>query len=379
MGNRGAGSSGVYGGAIAGLVRFGSCAGDHGRRNAQSVSDRGGDPNAVDYYKYYHARGSSFRSGVGRKWVLNETGLYSGGDYDRGMPFDFSDIDSGGDIFDSLGRHTYALIDSEGKRNFGPFRRRLLPCLTVDQDDLNSVGIIVEFSFDSGTTWQKLECSIQSLTDEAGILITDPNLSEMIDQAQGTISGGTLDGVELNYWTSLCDDKVNSRVFKTSGWHTRIRVTACVQLDQRLRRQESPSEASGSPFNHIRLYDFSERYGLAKRASTSRYTDGTLSADEQDHYEWFGLHLSDIRRACEDASISGKFTLDRLWLGDGVGLPAFLPGDCIERITGREYSLAASVNGNPVYPEIIKIVYLPDRQQQILITRDLRYADVVMG
>ena len=56
-----------------------------------------------------------------------------------------------------------------------------------------------------------------------------------------------------------------------------------------------------------------------------------------------------------------------------------MPGDCIERITGREYSLAAALNGDPVYPEIVKIVYLPDRQQMMLITRDLRYADVVLG
>ena len=117
----------------------------------------------------------------------------------------------------------------------------------------------------------------------------------------------------------------------------------------------------------------------AKRASTSRFTGGALTADEQDHYEWFGLHLADIRRACEDASVSGKFTLERLWLGEGSGMPDFMPGDCIERITGREYSLAASLNGEPVYPEIVKVVYLPDRQQMMLITRDLRYADVVMG
>jgi len=337
------------------------------------------DPNSKDYYKFYHTRGDNFLRDVGRKWVLNETGLYSGGSYDRGMPFDFTTIDARGDIYDSQGRAIKCLKDTEGKRNFGPFRRKLLPCLTVDKDSLNSVGIVVEFSFDSGTTWQKLEGSIRALDDEAGILITDPNLAEMIDQNNRLINGGPLDGVELNYWTVLCDDKLRSRVFKTGAWSTRVRVTASVQMDQRLRRQEPPSGASGSPFIQSRLYDFSEKYGLAKRASTSRFTGGALTADEQDHYEWFGLHLADIRRACEDASVSGKFTLERLWLGEGSGMPDFMPGDCIERITGREYGLAASLNGEPVYPEIVKVVYLPDRQQMMLITRDLRYADVVMG
>ena len=153
-------------------------------------------------------------------------------------------------------------------------------------------------------------------------------------------------------------------VFKNGECRTRVRVTASVQMDQRLRKQEPPSAASGSPFNHSRLYDFSERYGLVKRASTSKFTGGILGAAEQDDSEWFGSHLADVRPACEDASISGKFTLERLWLGDGSGMPDFMPGDGIEYITGREFSLAATLNGEPVYPEIVKVIYLPDRQQE---------------
>ena len=68
--------------------------------------------------------------------------------------------------------------------------------------------------------------------------------------------------------------------------------------------------------------------------------------------------------------------MERLWL-DG-SQPEFLPGDCIEGITGRSHSLAASYNGGEVFPEIIKVVYHPDRQRMDLITRDLRFADVVI-
>ena len=337
------------------------------------------NPDLFPYYCLYHSRGSSFRRDVGRKWVLNETGTYTQEPYDRGGPFDFSTIDAAGEIYDAQGRPTKCLKDADGKRNFGPFRRKLLPCLTVDKDEVNSAGIVVEFSLDYGITWQKMECSIEALEDEAGIYIAEPNLAEMIDKWKGTVEVISGQPIEKNFWTSLCDDVVNDRAFKDGEWRTRIRVTASVQMDQRLRRQEPPSGASGSPFIHSRLYDFSEKYGLAKRASTSKFTGGILGAAEQDDSEWFGYHLADIRRACEDASISGKFTLERLWLGDGSGLPDFMPGDCIERITGREYSLAAALNGDPVYPEIVKIVYLPDRQQMMLITRDLRYADVVLG
>ena len=66
------------------------------------------------------------------------------------------------------------------------------------------------------------------------------------------------------------------------------------------------------------------------------------------------------------------------WLGDGRSFPDFVLGDCIEKITGREYPLSATFGKTKIYPEIIQIIYLPEVQRQKLITRDLRYAEVVL-
>ena len=101
-----------------------------------------------------------------------------------------------------------------------------------------------------------------------------------------------------------------------------------------------------------------------------------LAAWEIDSTAIFDKHLQAIRDVNQDLSISGRFTLERLWLGDGSGSPDFAVGDCIEKITGREYPLSAVLGGGKVYPEIIQIIYLPDNQQMQLITRDLRFADV---
>lgn len=323
------------------------------------------EKNDKEYYKYYHPRGSDFKRDVGRKWCLNESGLYSVGSYDRGMPFDFAKVIDPAYI-----------LTASGKPNYAPFNRRLLPCLTVDKDQLTSVGIRVEFSFDGGTTWQILPASIASLDDECGIYIAEANLAELVDEAESSISGGDLDGIQLNYFTSLCDDKLNSRIFKTGGWNTRIRITATVQMDQRLRSISYPEFIYGSPFWHSHIYDFSKQYGLELRTAKSIFSGGSLSARELDSTSHIENQLVAIRQANEDISISGRFTLDRLWLGDGSGEPDFALGDCIEKITGRNYPLSSMIGSRTVYPEIVQIVYLPEQQKMTLITRDLRLAEV---
>ena len=326
-------------------------------------------PDDYDFYKYYHPRGSNFRRDVGRKWTLNESGRYSSASsYDRGMPFNFADVIPADHILDGSGRRLYA-----------PFDRQLLGCLTFDKDTLNTVGIKVEFSFDGGITWQVIPAAISSLPKEAGIYIDEPNLAEMVDKKEATISGGTLDGVQLNFFTSLADDKLNSRVFKDGDWKTRVRVTASIQMDQRLYVTSEPSSASGSPFHHEKVYNFSDQYTLSLRTESSSYDGSGLPAWDTDETEKFDKHISAIRAANEDMSLSGRFTLERLWLGDGQGRPDFALGDCIEKITGREYGLSASVNDTQVYPEIVQIIYLGDQQKTQIITRDLRYAEMVIN
>jgi len=323
------------------------------------------DKDSKTFFKYYHPRGGNFRRNVGRKWALNESGYYSSGSYDRGMPFDFADVLP----------EDYIKNDS-GNRLFAPFNRHLLPCLTADKETLNSVGIKVEFSFDGGETWQVIPAAIAPLSDECGLYITEPNLAELVDQSEGTISAGILAGVQLNFFSSLADDKLNDRTFKTGQWNTRLRVTASVQMDQRLRVSVPPTSVYGSPFHQSAVFDVSEKYKLDKRAESSTFEESDLPALEQDSTDYFDKHLESVRDANQDMSVSAQFTLERLWLGDGSGEPDFALGDSIEKITGREYDLSAEYGDKKLHPEIIQIIYLPDKQKMKLITRDLRFAEV---
>jgi len=321
-------------------------------------------PNILPYYRYYHIRGAAFRRNVARQWCLNESGRYSYS-FDRGMPFDFATVIPADHI-----------LKKGGARLYAPFKRQLLPCLTLDKESLNSIGIIVEFSFDGGATWQVLPCTIGSLPDECGIYIADPNLCEMADQSEGTISGGVLDGVQLNYWSSLCDDSVNSRSFKAGQWRTRCRVTASVQIDRRIARYAGYFSTAGSPFAQTRVHDFSSMYHLRKRTFASIYDDGPLPADQLDSTGLITDHLDALRQAYHHTAISGLFVLDRLWAGDGSGSPDFLIGDGIEGITGRRYPLWSRLGDHNVYPEIVQIAYRPDEQRMQLVTRDLRLVEV---
>jgi len=325
------------------------------------------DPNSIPYYNLYHARGANFKSDVGRKWALNESGTYSYDPYDRGMPFDFTKVIP-----------AEYILDEDGKRAYAPFNRRLLPCLTRDKDGHNSVGIKVEFSFDGGQNWQVIPCAISSTPNEAGIHITEANLAELVDERESSFAGGPLDGIQLNFWTSLCEDKLAGASFADGEWQTRIRVTASVQMDQRLRSSSEASGTSGSVFVQSDIYDFSERYSIAVRSPQSTFSDNNtaLPAAECNDWAYMAAHLDAIRAANQNMSISGRFVLERLWLGDGSGFPDFAVGDCIEGIKGRVFQLPAAFGDDTVFPEIIRIIYLPERQRMTLITRDFRYAEV---
>ena len=186
-----------------------------------------------------------------------------------------------------------------------------------------------------------------------------------------------LDGLQLNYWTSLCYDKLEGHSFKNGQWNTRIRVTASVQLDQRLRLSSPANLESGSPFPQAKLYDFSERYGLSQRTVSSVFSGMDYpSGDSNDEYSLY-LLLEAVKQANQGRAMSSRFTLERLWLGDGSGFPTFALGDCIDKITGREYQLYDSYGG-PSYPQIVQLVYRPDSQKMTLYTRDLRYAEVTL-
>jgi len=318
------------------------------------------NPNTVDYYRWYHAAGAEFRRLVGRKWALNETGRYTQADYDRGEPFDFSSVVDAPYI-----------TGPDGRRLFGPFARRLLECLTR-LDARQSAGILVEFSFDGGSTWRPIPAAIANLPDEAGIYITQANLASVSGHPNEVATIAEQE-YPLSLWTSLLYDRIEGHSYKLGQWLTRVRVTASIQLDQRIIDAAAASSAFSSPFEQIRVHDWSDRYGLARRMPASILADA-YEAEELDSRNRLADHLDAVRAAYQDASISGLFILDRLWPNDGLARPVFNVGDGIARITGRDFNLRVPNGRRFVYPEIVQIVYCNADQRQHLVTRDLRYA-----
>jgi len=305
------------------------------------------DPNTNSYYQRYHPSGSAFRPDVCRKWVLNEAGAYTAEPYNRGDAFDFRDA-----IDPAL------ITDSDDLALFAQVRRHLLSPLEDRQ-------IVVEFSFDGGSTWQVLPGTIRVLDDEFGIYIAEYNLANIAPPAAGMVAdSGDWSEVPLNLFTSLCEDHANSGDW-TNGWYTRVRVTASVQMDTRLR-DVSDSSSNASPYEHSAIFDMSERYGYASRAASSVYADNVYTnantTIKDDSYYLAG-HLASIRYANQDASISGFFTT--------VGLAVdFNPGDVIPHIAGRNIPL--NTGGRSVY--VIEITHDLTTQSTTILTRDRRYS-----
>lgn len=329
------------------------------------------DPDALDFYKYHHALGSLFLRDVGRKWSLNESGKYTGGDYDRGVLFDFTATAVG--IPSTYLRGPNTIEYPDGKKFFAPFNRRFLPCLTFDKDSLNSAGIRLQWSFDEGTTWQELGCPVEILEGEAAIRLMIPNLSEIVDKKKANIAAGDYAGMEINFFTSLADDKHNSRGFKVGSetrWKTRVRITATIQMDQRTITKNETVYA-GSPFVQAKIFDLSDRYILQQRCSSSSFYTSDLPAWDANETDKLLAQMELIREANEDMAIHGRAVLDRLWI-DGTNPPTFALGDGITGFTGRNYPLGQTLGPRTVYPEIVQIQYLIQSQKQILLLRDPR-------
>lgn len=319
------------------------------------------NPNQYTFYRYYHAAGSNYRPDVGRIWVLNESGYYTGGDYDRGYPFDW------GLVFPQE-----LAYKESGYRRYGPFARALLPCLTMNKFTRDSVGIKVEFSFDNGISWHILPVTINSLSDRCGIIIADPNLAEIKPKGDLKIetlgSDSELENEELNYWTSLCADKLDGNSFKLGEWSTLVRVTASVELDQRIGGQIDPLN-SGSPFSQSDVFDYSGDFFQNERDKSSSFTTGDLPVDQRDDSKKFKAYLEKLRDTLQDGSVSGQFTFPRLWLND------FKIGDSISKIDGRNFNLKTRIGDSTMAPEIVQIIHLIQKQQTKLITRDLRFSE----
>ena len=148
------------------------------------------------WFREYHRNGSLFKhnTDVSRLWVLNEDGNYRGFDYNRNAPFDnYQPFDFS------------TVLDSSVTRRGAWMRRarRLLPTISTSPDG-RSLGVWVEISFDSGTTWQQLASGVRILEDRAGVYIDCENPTEI------TPTG--VDPEDANLWYAIIDQTFRVRV-----------------------------------------------------------------------------------------------------------------------------------------------------------------------
>ena len=339
--------------------------------------------------KRYHRRGSEFATyhDIGRKWALNEVGDYTL--IDRGQPFDFASIITG--------------LTAE---KFGYSRRAVSAALTAHDAQGDSISYVIEWSNDGGTTWWEMDGSVDILTREFGIYISEPNLAEIKPlsssaQASGLkypadlfVSGDG--GIEQNYWTALCNDMRLKAIagnpdgyYVDSTWYTQVRLTATVRLDDRLVSVRNAVNQSRSPFPLIQILDRTNKAGSWRREAASKfsgkadyplpwwehktgnpeYLDNTVTLQTEQNY---------LATLSGQAMLSGLFELPRIFgrMGNGDwARPRFMVGDCLEEIRGRNISLqtnAGSMGREATYVWIEQIIYKPELQQTTLITADLR-------
>ena len=301
------------------------------------------------------------------------------------MPFDFSTV--------------IANIDGG---NVGVFPRHVLPALSSLDDDGNSIQYLVEWSPDGGLTWNKLNgFPLRLLDDEFGIYITQPNLSEIAPDvtpdatigADGLFTDSTFtteDSVEINFWTSLANDKENNTY---PAWLTKVRITAGVQLDDRMVNELDSFDESGAPLVQFEIFDAADKYQSRIREGASQFgadanyplpwwSDQKAASQAQTESLEAGglmaLQHAAIDRLNRQAGFSGSYELAQIHLAEGSEpwrMPRFNLGDCIEGIAGRNIScqtVRGELGANARYAVLEQIVFRPQAAQTTLVTADLR-------
>ena len=217
-------------------------------------------------------------SDVYRKWVLNEHGRYCV------LPW-------------LLPLHDFSSISAEDF--LLPVARRFLPCLSADVQG-QSLGYVVEFSLDDGTTWQRWAGPLWVSSTDCSIYL-----------------GG--DGLPGEYFGAAAEDLV------------RVRITATVAADSRLS-VEIPGDA-GAAAEVIRL---SGRAAWRKVHSGSIFyqKEGLGAPAEMDDTL---LLCQMAQRHAETISSAAEGKLKLGWTDT-----TFNVGDIIERVEGRPLELASN-------------------------------------
>jgi len=307
---------------------------------------------------------------VGRKWALNETGIYSKRlTFARGGPYDFSNS-----------------IDGFDDSNHGYFPRTIKDTLTSLGPDGNSLKYKIQWSINSGKSWMDFDYKVLLLEDEFGIYIAEPNLAMIKPFAEKTIFEpsdfrGQSD-IENNYFTEMCFQLINDKSWAdvVNPWTLRIRIICSVELDDRLVNINDITNQSGSKYAQSVLLDLSNQYQFSKREASSIFASGNVfPSSELDNTEALKNNQTLIDKLNREARRTGNFAIPYIYWAEGASgewrLPRFTVGDCIEGIKGRGVSLATLGGGqgdSSNYVTVEQVRYLPEKGHTEIVTADLR-------
>jgi hypothetical protein len=273
-----------------------------------------------DWYRRYHRHGPYYNQNaqVGRLWILNEDGAFSGSAYNRDPPFD------------NYRAFNFRSVLPSGE--FGPsgWTRRPRPfddTLSVSADG-QSLGVYVEVSFDSGATWSPVTGAVSVLKDRAGIHFDCDNLTEITPR-----------GIEPGYqnlWYAIIDGTF------------RVRSTAVIEGDDRLMATFGPDEL-GSPTLQTNTAII-RRPGSLKFASRSLggsvlYPELQGGTQERDDSAAVALLAEWLARTRQDRQV--RITPTIPWIETGYAV-----GERIAELAGRSLRFATTVGAETQYPSI---------------------------
>lgn len=307
---------------------------------------------ADPWYRQYHRSGdqSAMYANVGRRWILNTSGRYRA---TGAIPADSYARTSGhftaaryamweptncgirDRIIEDGAVTTKAVEAGQWARRPRPF----LPCFTADRQR-TSLGIVVQVSFDSGSTWHRIpELCPVALGNDSGIQFTCEDLTR-IEEPESTTG--------KHFWEAIVRDTA------------RVRVTAVIEGDDRL----TPPTASGTGDASSALYrqiDVSDRF-----VSNDRLGGNSMFADG-------GVFDGDRLSATEDSRVDleaiDEYTrglLEILTVRQQAGAPRipwittdYMPGTSVVGIEGMGFDFAGhAVSVQRRYPDVIGVEYV---------------------
>lgn len=281
------------------------------------------------WYMRYHRDGSLFAqyANVARLWVLNEDGSYAAASYNRNAPFDdYRPFD-------------FSTVLDASEAQPGAWSRRVRPLMSTISVGANgqSLGVVVEVSFNSGASWYTPSGRVRVLKDRAGIYFDCDNPTE--------ITPPEVEPEVQNLWYAIIDQAF------------RVRVTAVIEGDERLQAVFGPAGLDSPTVQvNTRVVRRPKSFGFASRSSGTNVlypamAGGEDERDDTDEIEQFAEWLAGVY---QDRQVQVLPVIP--WVETGYGI-----GDQIAEVRGRLLRLATRVGAEQQYPAVVeRRFYLQD-------------------